>query len=383
MPTPALVKPAHKAIQAYYQTLQAYGAHAVAHESALRSAFQNLLAETAKAHRWLLVPEQGTRVGGKRVVPDGTLCDEFHLHRGYWEAKDTDDHLDAEISKKAAQGYPLTNTIFEDTRQAVLFQGKREVLRVDLADAQKLADLLNLFYAYTEPAHEDFETAVAEFQDRVPDLARGLADKIKAGYSVKPATRTASSKPRRPSSISCVLANLTQNCEYLPDTFLAHFAFPLKSSSTHSIIYTSSHGLHSCAFSLEGRRRAFSDETCRGGEWSQVRQKPRRKQAFRGRSCRARLVPFRSLVPPSLSPPIPRPFRDRLLPPSAGSLLRDRHDTGGMQETRYRERGGRGQPNGPFCESSEGRLDAGTERSHGACIRSGYCCRSKTTRARG
>ncbi len=51
MPTPALVKPTQKAVQAYYQTLRAYGAHAVAHESALRSAFQNLLAETAKAHR--------------------------------------------------------------------------------------------------------------------------------------------------------------------------------------------------------------------------------------------------------------------------------------------------------------------------------------------
>jgi hypothetical protein len=59
-------------------------------------------------------------VGGKTVIPDATLCDEYNLHRGYWEAKDTDDKLDAEIKKKIAKGYPLTNTIFEDTRQAVL-----------------------------------------------------------------------------------------------------------------------------------------------------------------------------------------------------------------------------------------------------------------------
>jgi hypothetical protein len=103
-----------------YATLQAYGAHDVEHETALRSAFQNLLAETAKAHHWLLVPEQRTKVGGKTVIPDATLCDEYNLHRGYWEAKDTDDKLDIEIKKKSAQGYPLTNTIFEDTRQAVL-----------------------------------------------------------------------------------------------------------------------------------------------------------------------------------------------------------------------------------------------------------------------
>jgi hypothetical protein len=186
-----VIKPAHKAIQAYYQTLKAYGDHYVEHETALRSAFQNLLAETAKAHRWMLVPEQRTKVGGKTVIPDGTLCDEFNLHRGYWEAKDTDDDLDAEISKKSAKGYPLNNIIFEDTRQAVLFQGKREVLRVDLADTQRLADLLNLFYAYTEPEHEDFEKAVEEFKERVPDLARGLAEKIKTAHQSNKRFQTA------------------------------------------------------------------------------------------------------------------------------------------------------------------------------------------------
>ncbi len=182
MSQPAHVKAAHKAIQTYYQTLKEYSEHHVGHETALRSAFQNLLAETAKAQHWLLVPEQSTKIGGKRVVPDGTLCDDFNLHRGYWEAKDTDDHLDAEIAKKIKKGYPLSNIIFEDTRQAVLFQGKREVLRVHLDNPQNLADLLNQFYAYTEPEHDDFAKAVEEFQDRVPDLARGLADKIKTAH---------------------------------------------------------------------------------------------------------------------------------------------------------------------------------------------------------
>jgi predicted helicase len=186
MPKAALIKPTHKGIVSYYQALQAYGEHDVEHETALRSAFQNLLAETARTHGWMLVPEQPTRVGGKLVRPDGTLCDEYNLHRGYWEAKDTDDKLDAEISKKIAKGYPLNNTIFEDTRQAVLFQGKREVRRTDLTVAQNLADLLNHFYAYTEPEHEDFEQAVEEFKDRVPDLARGLAAKIRAAHQGNP-----------------------------------------------------------------------------------------------------------------------------------------------------------------------------------------------------
>jgi predicted helicase len=182
MSHPVHVKAAHKAIQTYYQTLKDYREHGVGHETALRSAFQNLLAETAKTRHWLLVPEQSTKIGGKLVIPDGTLCDEYNLHRGYWEAKDTDDDLDDEIAKKIKKGYPLSNIIFEDTRQAVLFQGKLEELRVDLDQPQNVADLLNQFFAYTEPEHEDFAKAVEEFKERVPDLARGLADKIKAAH---------------------------------------------------------------------------------------------------------------------------------------------------------------------------------------------------------
>ena len=117
------------------------------------------------------------------IRPDGTIRDANSLPRGYCEAKDTADDLDAEIVKKTAQGYSLVNTIFEDTRTAVLFQGKREVLRADLREAQQLCDLLNQFYAYTEPDIADFEQAIAEFKQRVPELARGLADILGAAHA--------------------------------------------------------------------------------------------------------------------------------------------------------------------------------------------------------
>jgi hypothetical protein len=161
MPKATVVKPTHKAIQAYYQTLKEYGEHDLEHETALRSAFQNLLAETAKAHRWMLVPEQRTKVGGKTVIPDGTLCDEFNLHRGYWEAKDTDDDIDAEISKKSAKGYPLNNIIFEDTRTAVLIQiSARNATASTWPTPKQLVSLLNEFYARTEPEIDTVRQAV-------------------------------------------------------------------------------------------------------------------------------------------------------------------------------------------------------------------------------
>jgi len=124
-----------------------------------------MLADTARTDNWTLVPELATKAGGKRVVPDGTMRDSNSLPRGYWEAKDTGDDLDTEITKKSKPGYPLTNTIFEDTREAVLFQNKTVIMRVQLTDPKKLADLVNQFYAYTEPDIENFEHAV-------DDLAR-------------------------------------------------------------------------------------------------------------------------------------------------------------------------------------------------------------------
>ena len=54
-------------------------------------------------------------------------------------------------------------------------------------EGQSLADLLNQFYDYTQPEYQDFREAVAEFKERVPDLARGLADKIQAAHQDKQA----------------------------------------------------------------------------------------------------------------------------------------------------------------------------------------------------
>ena len=173
------VKPSHKAVGHYYDMLKEFAAQHVQHEGATETAFSRLLADTARPHGWMLIPKKTLKVRGKTIAPHGTLRDLFNLNRGYWEAKDTHDDLDAEIRAKIARGYPLANTIFEDTRQAVLYQNGRERNRYDLADRQKLADLLNDFFGYTEPDIEGFEQAVTEFQERVPELAFGSFDPVK------------------------------------------------------------------------------------------------------------------------------------------------------------------------------------------------------------
>lgn len=171
----------HAAVEQYYSLLKDFQNQRVKHEGAVSTAFENLLTHLAKPRGWIFIPLLSIKTG-KRLVPDGTIRDGNGLPRGYWEAKDTDDDLDEEIRKKKAKGYPLTNIIFEDTRVAVLYQSKQEVMRADLTDPAQLVRLLQQFFSYIEPDVEGFEQAVNEFKDRVPELAKGLLHKIKEAH---------------------------------------------------------------------------------------------------------------------------------------------------------------------------------------------------------
>src|SRR5436190_7447417 len=158
-----------KAIDRYYRELNEYKGKAD-YELAVRSAFQNLLAETARLVKWTLIPEQKMEGG---IQPDGVLRDSFNLRRGYWEAKGPKSDLAKEIAKKKADGYPLVNTIFENTKKAILYQNKKPFpVEYDLSKPNDISDLLRQFFAYTEPDIENFETAVREFKERIPELAQ-------------------------------------------------------------------------------------------------------------------------------------------------------------------------------------------------------------------
>ncbi|MBA2393325.1 MAG: TIR domain-containing protein [Ktedonobacteraceae bacterium] len=177
-----------KAIDTYYKGLAEYKGKAD-YELALRSAFQNLLADMARHVKWTLIPEQ-TIEGGIR--PDGVLRDAFNLKRGYWEAKGPKSDLEREIVKKTADGYPLINTIFENTRTAVLYQSKRRVpTEYDLQNPNHVSDLLKQFFTFVEPDIENFEVAVDEFKVRIPELAGALVGIIDKEHTLNKKFNTA------------------------------------------------------------------------------------------------------------------------------------------------------------------------------------------------
>jgi predicted helicase len=183
MTTHGLIAPTHRSIRKYYENVAALRAQGVLNEMSVRSPFESLLQETARLKDWTFIAELSGKSGGSIIRPDGTLRDRNSLPRGYWEAKDTQDDLDTEIKKKIARGYPLSNIIFEDTQTGVLFQGKQKINGpYGLGNPKELAALLNQFFSYTEPDIEGFEEAVDEFKERVPELARGLVEKIQQAH---------------------------------------------------------------------------------------------------------------------------------------------------------------------------------------------------------
>ena len=58
MPTLNL-KPTHKPVKAYYESLDQFDRLGVTHETAVRSAFQSLLESCGKQFDWTLIAEQG------------------------------------------------------------------------------------------------------------------------------------------------------------------------------------------------------------------------------------------------------------------------------------------------------------------------------------
>ena len=148
----------------------------------IRPAFQNCLADYCRDHRekLALVPELRTLTG---VVPDGTVKDTLRMARGYWEAKDSSDDLDAEIERKFNSGYPRDNILFEDSRTAVLVQNREEAMRVDMSRPGELHRLIRRFLDYELPQIEEFRQAQRQFKDDLPAVLANLRESVEAAES--------------------------------------------------------------------------------------------------------------------------------------------------------------------------------------------------------
>ena len=173
------LRPTHRIIRDYYDELDQFDRLGVAHEGAVRSAFQSLLQGCARQFDWTLVPEHSMTVRrDRRIVVDGALMDNFRLTYGYWEAKDEDDDLPSEVVRKFERGYPRDNILFQEPHRAILWQNEQQTLDADLTNPTQLIGTLETFFSHRPPEYTEWEAAVAQFRERVPALGQGLAERI-------------------------------------------------------------------------------------------------------------------------------------------------------------------------------------------------------------
>lgn len=144
-------------------------------ETSVEHAFIELVNSYAERRNLMLVPKIAIKSArGATIIPDGTLKNALRLDFGYWESKDIKDDIDKEIQSKISKGYPLTNTLFEDSRTAVLFQGNAQVMRVSMKDAELLERILHAFVNFEPPQVQEFNKALVKFTEDVPTIVESL-----------------------------------------------------------------------------------------------------------------------------------------------------------------------------------------------------------------
>jgi len=186
------LKPSHKPVAEYYRALRQYSAINVAHETAVRSAFQNLLDSCGGQFGWKLVPEWPIKRTGRAALRvDGALVDEFRLTHGFWEAKDAGDDLPKEVRKKLDAGYPSENILFQAPERAILWQNNRQILDEDITRPEALVGALKQFFEHRKPEYANWEGAIADFGASVPQLADALDKLIEAERRTNPRYRQA------------------------------------------------------------------------------------------------------------------------------------------------------------------------------------------------
>jgi predicted helicase len=150
----------------------------VDNEAVISQKFGDLVNAYCQKKNLELVPQLTIKINQKNIRPDGVVKTSLRLDFGYWESKANVD-LDNEIKKKIKAGYPLNNTLFEDSKKIILYQEGRELSRCSISDATELDNLLNKFISVEPAPVRDFNAAVVRFKKDIPAIVSNLKEMIR------------------------------------------------------------------------------------------------------------------------------------------------------------------------------------------------------------
>ena len=144
------------------------------HEQAIKDEFKRLLNHYCEARNLLVVSEINIKnKRGDLIRPDGIVKNNLRLDCGYWESKANVD-LEKEITAKINAGYPLINTLFQDDKQAILYQNEQRFLITPLENERELDLLLTQFVSYESKEITEFNGAIDAFKQDLPHILEAL-----------------------------------------------------------------------------------------------------------------------------------------------------------------------------------------------------------------
>lgn len=144
-------------------------------EMSIRSAFQSLLDSYSEEYNYTFIPELKA-INNTR--PDGTIKTNLGGDFGHWEAKDLKDDLEEEIRKKANRGYSLKNVIFENSKDAILYQDEKIVLKAHIDNPKELDRVIHSFFSYQTEDIKSFNNATEDFAKILPLIINDLRNLI-------------------------------------------------------------------------------------------------------------------------------------------------------------------------------------------------------------
>ena len=128
------------AIEKYYNEIKEAELNGMNNEQNIREYFYELLKNYTNSQNLKIeretkefVFENGQK---KNIFLDGRIKKE-NMVIGWVENKDAKDDLNKEIKNKKEKQYPLLNTIFENSKELVLFQDGKEVIRVNMSKSEE------------------------------------------------------------------------------------------------------------------------------------------------------------------------------------------------------------------------------------------------------
>lgn len=162
-------------IEEYYNKIEDAKKSGMNNEQNIREFFYELLKNYTNPLNIKIEREPIEHVGDKNIYYDGRLK-KGNMDLGWVENKDEKDDLEKEIKNKIDKNYNLNNTIFENSKELVLYQNGKRIIKIKMSDGEKLDKVLSNFVNFKIGEYKKFQDAFDNLKRILPELAEDLRE---------------------------------------------------------------------------------------------------------------------------------------------------------------------------------------------------------------